>query len=96
MTTKAELEAELQQLRARNAELTDQARDKAAPQSESTTHKTTEEIRQLLQDHGIDLSKAEAMGEMVVEEFNRLQKDYPIAALLVAFSLGYVVGRAQG
>ena len=37
----------------------------------------------------------QALGEDVVEEFGRLQKQYPITALLIAFTLGYVVGRAR-
>lgn len=98
MTTKAELEAELKELRQRNAQLEEKARAETDPESEDKApepEKTTDEIRRLLQDHGIDLSKAEAIGEDVVEEFGRLQKDYPITVLLIAFTLGYVVGRAQ-
>ncbi|MEM1005697.1 MAG: hypothetical protein AAF496_08295 [Pseudomonadota bacterium] len=95
MATKAELEVELEQLRARNAQLEEAAEDRHDAAA-SQPLKTTDEIRRLLEEHGIDLSKAEAMGEEVVEEFGRLQKDYPITALLIAFSLGYVVGRARG
>ncbi len=93
MTTKAELEAELEKLRTRNAQLeakTDDQPDDPQP------IKTTDEIRNLLAEHGIDLSKAEAMGEEAIAEFGRLQKDYPITALLIAFTLGYTVGRARG
>ncbi len=93
MATKAELEAELEKLRARNAQLEG---DATHPPKDNGTTKTSEEIRRLLHEHGIDLSGAEVMGEEVVAEFTRLQKDYPITALLIAFSLGYVVGRARG
>ncbi|NVO55517.1 hypothetical protein HW561_06920 [Rhodobacteraceae bacterium B1Z28] len=99
MATKAELEAELKELRTRNAQLEEDADQNLKPDAEAeptAPRKTTDEIRALLEEHGIDLSKAQAVGEEAVEEFGRLQKDYPITALLVAFSLGYVVGRAQG
>lgn len=92
MATKAELEAELEKLRARNAQLEGGAEQ---PSKDDGVTKTSDEIRRLLQEHGIDLSGAEAMGEEVVAEFTRLQKDYPITVLLIAFSLGYVVGRAR-
>lgn len=99
MATKAELEAELEKLRARNAQLEKQAEEsseKGAESGSSPSARTEDEIRRLLEDHGIDLSKAKAVGEEAVKEFGRLQKNYPITALLIAFSLGYVVGRAQG
>ena len=96
MATKAELESELAALRARNAKLEARGEVEPEPQDPPERTKTSDEIRKLLEDHGIDLSKAHSLGEDVVEEFGRLQKDYPITALLIAFSLGYVVGRAQG
>ncbi len=92
MATKAELEAELEALRARSAKLEESAE---AGAEEKASTKTSDEIRRLLKEHGVDLSGAEAMGEDVVAEFGRLQKDYPITVLLIAFSLGYVVGRAS-
>lgn len=96
MATKAELEAELNELRARNARLEAKAEDTSEPEVEAPHPlKTADEIRKLLEEHGIDLKKAEALGEDVVEEFGRLQKQYPITALLIAFTLGYVVGRAR-
>ncbi|NOD78069.1 MULTISPECIES: hypothetical protein [unclassified Ruegeria] len=96
MATKAELETELEKLRQRNATL--EARVEEDPKLKDAPErvKTSDEIRKLLEEHGIDLSKAQSLGEDVVEEFGRLQKDYPMTALLIAFSLGYVVGRAQG
>ncbi|KIC38697.1 hypothetical protein RA27_19975 [Ruegeria sp. ANG-R] len=99
MTTEAELLAELEKLRARNAQLEEKERDEPAGQARheaTASAKTSDEIRKLLTEHGIDLGKAEAFGDEVVEEFGRLQKDYPITALLVAFTLGYAVGRLQG
>ncbi|MES0860996.1 hypothetical protein ABLN87_01410 [Ruegeria sp. SCPT10] len=96
MATKAELEAELDKLRKRNAELEAKTGSAPEPEDQSEPVKTSDEIRRLLADHGIDLSKAQSLGEDVVEEFGRLQKDYPLTALVIAFSLGYVVGRAQG
>ena len=99
MTTKAELEAELEKLRARNAQLEAKA-DPGADANDKPDGpqpiKTTEEIRNMLAEHGIDLSKAEAIGEEAIAEFGRLQKDYPITALLIAFTLGYTFGRARG
>ncbi|KUJ80842.1 hypothetical protein AVO45_07380 [Ruegeria marisrubri] len=99
MATKAELEAELEELRKRNAELEERSRERTAKGAEtqaSAAPKTEDDIRKLLEEHGIDLSKAKDVGKQAVEEFSRLQKDYPITALLIAFSLGYVVGRVQG
>ncbi len=96
MATKAELEAELEKLRKRNATLEAQAEKEAGSEDPPEGTKSSDEIRQLLEDHGIDLSQVQSLGHDVVEEFGRLQKDYPITALLIAFSLGYVVGRAQG
>lgn len=95
MTTKAELEAELEKLRSRNAQLEAKSDQSSETSTEAEPTKTSDEIRKLLKEHGIDLSKAESLGEDVVEEFGRLQKDYPITVLLVAFTLGYVVGRAH-
>lgn len=96
MATKAELESELEKLRERNATL--EAQVEKDPESKESPErvKSSDEIRKLLEDHGIDLSQVQSLGHDVVEEFGRLQKDYPITALLIAFSLGYVVGRAQG
>ncbi len=98
MTTKAELEIELEKLRTRNAELKAQVEQK--PESDegaqdSTPTKTKDEIRKSLEDHGIDIKKIETMGDEVVEEIHKLQEHYPITVLLVAFTLGYVVGRVQ-
>ena len=64
MATKAELEAELEKLRARNAQLEKQAEessDKGAESGSSPSARTEDEIRRLLEDHGIDLSKAKAV-----------------------------------
>ncbi len=96
MATKAELESELEALRSRNAELEAKGGADSTPGDQTEPVKTSDEIRKLLEENGIDLSKAQSLGEDVVEEFGRLQKDYPITALLIAFSLGYVVGRVQG
>ncbi|NOE32607.1 hypothetical protein [Ruegeria sp. HKCCD7318] len=96
MATKAELEAELEKLRKRNATLEVRVNQDPAPKERDEHTKSSDKIRKLLEEHGIDLSQAQALGEDVVEEFGRLQKEYPITALLIAFSLGYVVGRAQG
>ncbi|WP_298847774.1 hypothetical protein [uncultured Ruegeria sp.] len=96
MATKAELESELQKLRERNTTLEAQVEKDLDPNDPPERAKSSDEIRKLLEDHGIDLSQVQSLGEDVVEEFGRLQKDYPITALLIAFSLGYVVGRAQG
>ena len=96
MATKEELESELEQLRERNATLEARVEQDPAPKEMPERTKSSDEIRKLLEEHGIDLSQAQSLGEDVVEEFGRLQKDYPITALLIAFSLGYVVGRAQG
>lgn len=98
MTTKAELEIELNRLRARNAELKAQAEqvpEKDVDTQASTSAETQDEIRKTLEEHGIDFKKIETMGDEVVEEFHRLQEHYPIAVLVVAFTLGYVVGRTQ-
>ncbi|WP_299893849.1 hypothetical protein [uncultured Ruegeria sp.] len=96
MATKAELESELEKLRERNASLEAQFEKDPEPKEPPERVKSSDEIRKLLEDHGIDLSQVQSLGNDVVEEFGRLQKDYPITALLIAFSLGYVVGRAQG
>ncbi|NOD91749.1 hypothetical protein GS636_03010 [Ruegeria sp. HKCCD4884] len=96
MATKAELETELEKLRQRNATLEARVEQYPKPKDAPERVKTSDEIRKLLEEHGIDLSKAQSLGEDVVEEFGRLQKDYPMTALIIAFSLGYVVGRAQG
>lgn len=98
MTTKAELEIELEKLRARNAELKAQANQK--PEHDEVSQNpspvaTKDEIRKSLEEHGIDLKKIETMGDEVIEEFHKLQEHYPIAVLAVAFTLGYVVGRVQ-
>ncbi|WP_299637284.1 hypothetical protein [uncultured Ruegeria sp.] len=96
MATKAELESELEKLRKRNAALETQAEKESGSEEPPESAKSSDEIRKLLEDHGIDLSQVQSLGHDVVEEFGRLQKDYPITALLIAFSLGYIVGRAQG
>ncbi|WP_170476483.1 hypothetical protein [Ruegeria arenilitoris] len=94
MTSKAELETELKRLRARNAELeskTEQATETNAKKQDGSA----DDIHKLLAERGIDLSKVENVGEALVEEIGRLQKDYPITVILAAFALGYAVGRAQ-
>lgn len=99
MTTKAELESELEKLRRRNADLEARAaREPDPPPAEARPEagKGMEEIRRALAEQGIDLSGAEAVGAELVDELGRLHKAYPLTVLLAAFALGYAAGRTQG
>lgn len=97
MATKAELEAELTELRAQNTALKSQekqAEKQPEPPEESSDLHLPAQLRDVLDEHGIDVSDAEAMGNQLVDELVRLQKDHPMVVLLGVFALGCIVGRA--
>lgn len=90
MPTKAELEAELAELRAELEEATrtrgDKLRDKAAASAEG--------LRDMLKESGIDTASLDQMGPQLLDELGRLQKERPLVTLIGAFALGFVAGRA--
>lgn len=97
MATKLELEAELDQLRAQNDMLRSQAneaRDSVASNDPPIEVGVAENLKRVLDEHGLDSDSVEALRGQLTDEFTHLQKEYPLAILLGVFALGCVVGRA--
>ena len=97
MATNAELESELSALRKQLAA----GKPEPKPPLETPPADEHEEegqiphnIQTILDEHGIDISSIEAVGKQIADEFAKLQRDYPLAALLAVFALGYIAGRA--
>lgn len=97
MATKAELEAELSSLRAQLAA----EKPRPKPLRDTPPKKVPEEetllpqaIQKIFDEHGIDSSSIDAAGKQITDEFTKLQRDYPLAALLAVFVAGYFAGRA--
>lgn len=97
MATKAELESELAALRAQNAALRSQAEqgaDGAGATDKAATSGLAQKLHDVLDEHGIDTANIDALGHQLKDELSRLQRDQPLLALLGAFAIGCVVGRA--
>lgn len=97
MATKAELEAELALLREQNETLrrqSDQRSEDKAESEDTAKNHFPAKLQDILDEHGIDSSSVEAMGGQLNAELVKFQRDQPLLALLGAFAIGCVVGRA--
>lgn len=94
MATKAELEAEIAELR---REMKQRDQEVQAEKAEIAAAKDaiqppeTEGLRALLDEHGIT---ADTFGENLLEQLTELQKEKPLVVLVAALALGIIVGRA--
>ncbi|WP_170470019.1 hypothetical protein [Ruegeria arenilitoris] len=97
MATKAELEAEVAQLRQQNEALKTQkeisAESDKTPELSDNFHLPTE-LSDALKKHGVDAADVEAMGNQLVDEMITLHKEHPLVTLLGVFAVGCIVGRA--
>jgi hypothetical protein len=98
MATKAELESELADLKQEMRQ-----RDEETQISEPLEEKSKGEpvasdksdLQQLLVGHGVDAESVEALGENLLDEMKIFQKEKPMVALVAAFAIGLLVGRAS-
>lgn len=98
MATKAELEAELAELRQQMDEVPD-AREADAdkgqeaqtdPESNGSGHPALDRI---LRDHGISPEEIRGLMDQFNEELGHLPQNKPLLTALGAFALGFVLGR---
>ncbi len=97
MATKAELEAEVASLRQKNEDLRSaaaQSSEAEDPQVVSSDADLSKQLSNSLKEHGIDTSDLEALGKQLASQVAEAQKEYPLATLVGAFVVGFVVGRA--
>jgi hypothetical protein len=102
MATKAELEAELVQLKAELARHTDLAdapdaagRDTSQDEAEPAPDTDTEwsRLKLVLAEHGLDEDDLTAFGQKLLHEVQDLHKEKPMVTLIAAFAIGCLVGR---
>ncbi len=89
MATKAELEAELAQLK---SEL--KRRDEPAVPDKPAEPTEPDDLRGLLDEHGLNTDTLDALRENLLEELGALQKDKPLVVLAAALALGIIIGRS--
>ena len=109
MATKAELQAELDSLRAKMAELDDldrtaDASQKEEPEQEQSQPEPTHgsksglsdaasELERILAPHGVSSSDIEALAKQLWEELDNLPQNKPLVTAIGAFALGFLIGR---
>jgi len=92
MATKAQLEAELANLKAQMA----QTRPEPEPRSEPEEPPVTDAqgaFSALLEDHGIDTSDIDALWRQFSDELKDLPEQKPLVTAVAAFGLGFALGR---
>ncbi|PCH70097.1 MAG: hypothetical protein COC12_08720 [Rhodobacteraceae bacterium] len=89
MVTKAELEAELAQLK---SEL--KRRDEPAVPDKPAKPTEVADLRGLMDEHGLNTDTLDALRENLLEELGALQKDKPLVVLAAALALGFIIGRS--
>ncbi len=97
MTTKAELEAELADLKREMAQHKDKVKvdlPDATNRDDAQTKSGAEDLKRVLDEHGIDMQMVEALGTNSLEELKEFLKERPLIVLVSVFALGCIVGRA--
>lgn len=98
MATKAELQAELADLKQEMRQGGEDAKKGEPPQRSSKSDPASSDKsdpQQLLVGHGVDAETVEALGENLLDGLKTLQKEKPLVVLVAAFALGLLVGRAS-
>ncbi len=85
MATKAELEAEL-------AELRKQVSEGAAEAGEAVSHAPAALV-EMLKGHGVDTDDIPALWENLSAELTKLPQNKPMMTAIAAFGLGFLLGR---
>lgn len=98
MTTKAELEAELAELRQQMDEVPDASEAEADTRQEAQPEVDTNgtghpALDGILHDHGISSDEIRSLMDQFSEELGHLPQNKPLLTALGAFALGVVVGR---
>jgi hypothetical protein len=93
MATKAELQAELEKLRAEMAEdkAPDTSTDASAPEPAKTT--PLDGWTEMLKSHGLDATDTQALMTQLSDELGDLPKNKPLITAIAAFGVGFVLGR---
>jgi hypothetical protein len=101
MATKADLEAELAQLKSelKRRDERDKATDATDPTVAAKPDKPTDpgepdDLRQLLDEHGLNADTLDTLRENLLQELDALQKDKPLLVLAAALALGIIIGRS--
>ncbi len=98
MTTKAELEAELAELRQQldealapdEADADAEAEEQPGDETVGTGHPA---LDQILREHGLSADEIRGMMDQFNEELGDLPQNKPLLTALGAFALGFVLGR---
>ncbi len=100
MATKAELQAELTELRRQLRDRPEAAPETAAPDTAESSpepeapHRSMQTaFEQLLKDHGLSSDDMRGLMDQLNEELGHLPQDKPLLTALGAFGLGFVLGR---
>lgn len=103
MATKAELEAELAILKQKLADrpaLEDRKRttnsgDTGGSQDRGSRDALLPDLEKILSDHGYDAPDIEALWDQLSKEVKDLTDNKPLMTVVVAFVLGYLLGRSR-
>lgn len=93
MTTKAELEAEVAQLRAQNGALRAHIEKTVVSSGSSDApdgHHFLNALSQCLKEHGHDVTDIADLGSQMVDEVSKLHREHPAITLITAFALGCI------
>jgi len=96
MATKAELQAELAELKremGKGAQTRQSNPAKIALSDDAEQTPEADTLHRLLDQHGIDADTLGSVGADLLEELTELQKDKPLIVLAAAFALGVIIGR---
>ncbi|WP_068113340.1 hypothetical protein [Tropicimonas marinistellae] len=93
MATKAELEAELEKLRAEMAARPEPALGAKASSEQTRTEAAETALDRFLSDHDLKIDDFENLLKRLSEEVGGLPQHKPILTALGAFALGFFAGR---
>ncbi|SPJ28868.1 hypothetical protein [Falsiruegeria mediterranea] len=95
MATKAQLEAELAELKSQLAASDAKPAPKPAPEPESEPEHGDEQsaFAALLKEHGVDTQDIDALWAQFSSELSDLPEKKPLLTAVAAFGLGFALGR---
>jgi hypothetical protein len=104
MTTKAELQAELDLLRAKMAEFDEMKEAVKADRKEETETEPADraraaisdaasELERILAPYGVSVSEIEALAERFWNELDTIPRQKPLLTAIGIFALGFLLGR---
>ncbi len=95
MATKAELEAELADLRKKLADTKADAKADDAPEPDEDPPASTGGLAGILAEHDVKTEDLEDLWNQLVKELDGLPQRKPLLTAAAAFALGFILGRAS-